>query len=385
MEAPTILITSTIVIIVSAVKDSRAVDLVLDALRAHLPPFDAVEGGRATAPEVELRFRDRRRAWLEVKAVAAIRRDDILGRLSLEVLTLRRLRASDHATPIAAIVVPYSTRSAVTETQNFMRDYAPEFGWVIVGRDRSVHIEIPQWNVTIVEGFKPRRRRVAEPEAIPLFRDLHQWLLKVVLLRDVPPPLWFGPRGEIESTSALAARANVSIQTASRFVRTFTAKDFLRVTDDGISSVRRGELIRAWVAHAQRTSPRGVPVRSIYGSRARIDAVLSQSKLDWALSGFAACEELGILHATYGLAEAYVAAPLETILRLCELSIAETRNAHFVVIPGHEESIFRALSRDVRTPTVDVLQAALDVSAHAARGAEQAHYILHEVLGWRDA
>jgi hypothetical protein len=33
---------------------------------------------------------------------------------------------------------------------------------------------------------------------------------------------------------------------------------------------------------------------------------------------------------------------------------------------------------------VDVLQAALDVSRHAARGLEQAEYIVHEVLRWKE-
>jgi hypothetical protein len=33
---------------------------------------------------------------------------------------------------------------------------------------------------------------------------------------------------------------------------------------------------------------------------------------------------------------------------------------------------------------VDVFQAALDVSRHAARGLEQAEYIVHEVLRWKD-
>jgi hypothetical protein len=163
------------------------------------------------------------------------------------------------------------------------------------------------------------------------------------------------------------------------------AADFLRYGPKGLMPVRRAELIRAWVGHSQRRPARRVHVRSLYGQPSNLqDALKETKKLRWALAGFAACEKLGVLHATFGLPEVYVDGMVDEALREWDLSPSDHKSAHLILLPRRAESIFRAVVPIDGVPTVDVLQAALDVSVHPARGMEQADYIFHDVLNWSD-
>ena len=66
-----------------------------------------------------------------------------------------------------------------------------------------------------------------------------------------------------------------------------------------------------------------------------------------------------------------------------DLEPCATRDADVTLIVSRQvQSVFRGavVRNDVRY--VDILQAALDVSVHPARGAEQAEYVLGDVLGW---
>jgi len=48
----------------------------------------------------------------------------------------------------------------------------------------------------------------------------------------------------------------------------------------------------------------------------------------------------------------------------------------------YEESVRRGTREVEGLNVVDILQAALDTARHAARGREQAEYIVEHVLGW---
>jgi hypothetical protein len=178
----------------------------------------------------------------------------------------------------------------------------------------------------------------------------------------------------------------VSRITAGRFVRTLVADDFLRRTSDGFVVSRRGDLVRAWVEHARRERAPRLPVRWVYGPPPHPTAPFKMNdRIRCAVGGFEACAALGVQHASFGLPEVHVEGDLERALETWDLVRCDARDAHVVLRRApFPQSVFRATSSFDGVPVVDVLQAALDVSRHAARGREQADYIFHDVLGWRD-
>ena len=66
------------------------------------------------------------------------------------------------------------------------------------------------------------------------------------------------------------------------------------------------------------------------------------------------------------------------------LEETQERDAHFSLRVTNSEAIYRGRVIMGGLAYVDVLQAALDVARHPARGEEQASYILDHVLGWTD-
>jgi hypothetical protein len=93
---------------------------------------------------------------------------------------------------------------------------------------------------------------------------------------------------------------------------------------------------------------------------------------------------LEVLHAAFTTSEVYVEDTAKA-LAAWHLEPCDPRDAHLVLLrTPFAESIFRPPTTMQGLRVVDILQAALDVSRHAARGFEQAEYIVHEVLGWKD-
>ena len=66
------------------------------------------------------------------------------------------------------------------------------------------------------------------------------------------------------------------------------------------------------------------------------------------------------------------------------LEETQERDAHFILRLTESQAIYRGRVIVDGLSYVDVLQAALDVARHPARGEEQASYILDHVLGFTD-
>jgi len=103
---------------------------------------------------------------------------------------------------------------------------------------------------------------VTRPKLPDLFSDLNQWLLKILAAQALPSSLISVPRGEFPNASRLAAAADVSVMTATRFVRRLTREGFLGEERDRLEIVRLGELMDQW-ASANRHATREIPARWI--------------------------------------------------------------------------------------------------------------------------
>ncbi len=351
--------------------------LVEAAIKKHWPGA-VVERSRSPAVGDLLIRTGGRVAAVEVKHLSALRMEDLLGRAALAHLTLQRADGE----PVVAIIVPHVTPGAANALREFVRAHTPMLGFMLLGTDGTYEVD--------AAGVHAREHRIAgeRTRAAPkvLFSDLNSWLLKVVLLRQTSPDVWNGPREPLRSVDELRRAGAVSRVTAFRFVRSFVDSDFLR-TEPELRVVRRAELIRSWQAwythrHGVRTPVRWTLGRP--GPTARVFARAGPTR--YAVTGFAACEALGALHASYLHPEVHIDGPLAAACRQWNLERCTPADAHFTLIESPlKEAIFRGCATRKETTVVDPLQAAFDASMHAARGREQAEFVFQHVLGWSDA
>lgn len=331
--------------------------------------------------DLMLRGPEREPIAVVFKAARDARAEDVEGRLAVAILSHRRLATG--ARTLFAIRLPTIRESTVRRVQTFMREHAPDTGWLLFGPDDDYALELP-WAPELSRvdlGDAPRSHGSAKPRTA--FTDLNCWLLKLLLLHDVAPPFWGGPRAALDDAQSLMSAGAVSRITAYRFVKTFVDLDYLRETKQGLEIVRRGELIREWRAYAKSTAPERIPVQWMFGHPTAVEDVFSKGSSSFAVTGFDACRRMHIAVATFENLDVYVSGHLPAVCKRLALTRSSPEDAHFFLWPA-SQSALRARHELDGVPIVDALQAALDVSLSAARGREQSDYILHDVLGWRD-
>lgn len=320
---------------------------------------------------------------VEMKTVNTTRRDDLVGRLATAALQLRRAGAPG-AHHLAFLVVPHATPQAAEALSDFVTRYVPDLAWGLMDKEGGLFLEIPFWGISLRAKGPAGEARSAPVVKPALFSDLHAWILKVLLLADVAPALWSGPRERVTTVEDVQRVCNVSRMTAYRFLQTLESEDFLKRSAGSFSLVRRPELVRRWFTYAQHSRLEIMHARSLYQSSDLVESLHDARDMRWAVAGFAACRALGVLHASFSTSEVYVE-DTKTALEAWDLVACDPRDSQLLLLRTPlVESVFRAYVPRGALRVVDVLQAALDVSRHAARGQEQAEYIVHDVLGWRD-
>lgn len=368
---------------VTTVHDAE--DLVIKALQSNLPGVQASRpsGSVDNGWDVRLNRADGSTVLLDVKRLSTTRYDDLVGRLATAALQLRNVAAhGDHH--LAVLVVPRATVKAAEAVRKFATRYLPDVAWGLMDDQGSIFLEIPFWGVSLSARGHARDGQSAPVVRPALFSDLHAWMLKVLLLADVAPTLWSGPRERVTTVEDLQRVSGVSRMTSYRFLQTLESEDFVKRSAGSFSLVRRTELVRRWFAYAQHTRLELIHARSLYQSSGLVESLSDPRGMRWAVAGFAACRALGVLHASFSTSEVYVDDTARA-LEAWDLVGCDPRDSQLVLLrTPFGESIFRAYVPHGTLRVVDVLQAALDVSRHAARGQEQAEYIVHEVLGWKD-
>lgn len=369
----------------------EAEELAAEALRAHLPKARVTAfRGTDEGTDILIRRPDGSSAAVEVKQVSVARHDDVIGRLATSVLrrnksaTGKRAHGAVRIGSAVVIVAPRATPGSAAALEKFAKMYAPEMGWGLIDDSGACFLELPFWNVSVRERGRSRVAAGAVSPKPALFSDLHAWILKVLLLADVDPPLWSGPRVRVTTVEQLQRECHISRMTAYRFLQTLESEDFVQRSGGAFSIVRRAELVRRWFDYVQHARFEVLHTRATFEPSRLTDLLSNARDLRWAVAGFAACRELGVLHASFTTSEVYVEDTAKA-LAAWHLEGCDPRDAQVVLLrTPFAESIFRAPSALGSLNVVDVLQAALDVSRHAARGLEQAQYLVHEVLGWKD-
>jgi hypothetical protein len=312
---------------------------------------------------------------------------EILGRFAVGILEARRASARNDFTPLVVVAVPGLSSETKQVVGKFMATHAPDIGWGIADRYGAVRLAIPSLQIDLDQPGHIHRPKWRRQHPVRLFSDLNRWMLKILLLAEVSPSFWPGPRQRISSPTELHRVARVSVEKAHQFFRAFEQAGFVRQARDGLTVVRKRTLMQMWFHNELARTQVTVPARWLFGEPSSLQEVFSKAgaPTGFAIGGFEACRLLGVLHAPVAQRRVHVFGEVESGLEDWSLEACDDRDAHFHLCKArYPQSILRGFLVKDDLPVVDILQAALDVRGQAARGEEQAEYIVNEVLGWRD-
>lgn len=323
---------------------------------------------------------------IEVKAPAESRADRVIPLLSQAVLQAQlqaqsSARYPDGVQPLAVICLDHASSTLVEQVMRFAAKYVPEVAVGIVSLDGVRRFRGPGLEGMNEERPVVRPRGTGTPQAVNLFSDLNQWLLKVLLASDLPEGLLSAPRERYVSGAALANAADVSRMSVSRFLQQLKSEGHLE--DSGyLTLVRRQELFRRWSAANMRPAPEQ-PMRALIPLAGNLVRSLADSRhADACLAVFAAAAELDFGHVSGVPPYIYVRKlPLPNERRWGMLTPARTGKPNLVLRQAlNPQSVFRGAVQRNGMLVTDVIQVWLDVAHHPSRGAEQAELIYEKIL-----
>lgn len=349
-----------------------------------------------------------RRYVVELKRSSEGRRDRLIPLLSQAILQAEAVkrRLSESAVSVAIVAAPRIPGSVAEELKRFAGQHAPDVAVGIVDLEG-----FRAFQGFGLERFNAERSvrsslRLLSQSRLPLylFSDLNQWMLKVLLAPKISASYLSAPRGQYQNAAQLARAADVSVMSASRFVRQLSKEGFLDGRQGHLALVRLEELLERWRGvsrhPARQLSARWIIRGGNNQFRSAVESYASQmranplkpkrsreprgmSSLPRICVGlFGAGEMLGVGFvrgvAPYVYLERLDAGAL-TQLGL-SLEGAERSPDIQILIPENRESLFRPVVWHAGVPVSDIIQIWLDVSNHPARGKEQAQQIWRKVL-----
>ncbi len=319
---------------------------------------------------------------VEIKSAPEGRRDRLVPLFAQAVL--QAARAAGHkAVPLAVVAAPKISSRAAQQVLAFAERYAPNAAAGVIDFEgfalfRGAHLE----EMNAKGSDLPVSLRQSVRDSGQLFSDLNQWMLKVLLAPELPDTLLSAPRGQYRNASQLARAANVSVMSAFRFVQQLQREGYLHESASYLSLVRREDLLGRWQALSVR-SVREVPMRfALQGDRqAQLRRMLNSGPGCLALFAAADVLRLGFVHGvpTYVYVQRIQPASLAAWKNLRTCAVGESPDLIVREAPA-AQSVFRGVVRPGGMTACDVLQVWVDVSAHPARGREQADMIRKRVL-----
>lgn len=329
--------------------------------------------------------RGAQRFIVEIKALSESRPDRVLPMLSMAILQAQAAAEQFHdAHPLAIIYVPDGSQSLVKHVDSFAQKYAKDVPVGVVSGNG--------WQYFKGEAFQELNRlpeelhRVATsqvPQAINLFSDLNQWMLKLLLAWELPEGLLNAPRKKFRKGADLAEAAQVSAMSASRFLQQLRSEGHLSDSSPYLNLVRREELLRRWGAATMRSSPE-MPCRFLLRAPVpqQIHRLLGKHSEGACLALFAAADELKVGHVSGVPPYVYVQKlPQVGALDWSELMAYPNERPDLILRQApFPQSTFRGAINHNGHMVADVIQTWLDVMHHPARGAEQAALIFKKFL-----
>ena len=344
----------------------------------------------------------------ELKVAHEGRKDRLIPLLSVAILQAQEaaLHCGRPAAPLAIVAAPRISDSIADEARKFASRYAPNVAIGLVDLEGFRAFEGPA-----LQGLNAERSPSAYDKlssssselSAQLFSDLNQWLLKVLLAKYIPDDLLQAPRAEYRNASQLAEAAGVSVMSAFRFVRQLEAEGFLEQSGRVLKLVRIEQLFHRWRA-ANLKLPREFPFRWVLKGKdpEKLSQVIRSYQSELAVQGsliplgdhgevnhariclglFSAADALGF-GVVHGVPE-YIYVESMNYELMHRLGLSQGGHGKpvdiFARVPYARRSVFRGAVVRNGVPASDILQVWLDVSAHPARGSEQADEIQKRIL-----
>ncbi|MFB6374122.1 MAG: hypothetical protein ABEN55_13650, partial [Bradymonadaceae bacterium] len=340
-------------------------------------------------PVVDLRGRvDDTSFVVEVTVTSRRGIEEMEGRLAKAILQMRKA-GNSHDLRLVLLRVPRIGRRAVSQLEDFMDEYGPEFGWGVFDDQGTVRLLVRALEVDVTKwgDYSPSDSRKTTHNK-RAFTDLNRWLLKVLTLRDAPEAQWYDEekyRRDIESPAELHRVADVSQAKAYQFARTFRDLGLLKWDRGEFRVSERRRLFERWYNNEQQLRVDRFPVRPLFPDTESATDVFADADetVDYAVGGFEACRMYDVLHTKFNEPEIHVFQNPGVICEQLDLEECADHEAELYLLQVPYEQSVRRGTREVEgLKVVDILQAALDTARHAARGREQAEYIVEHVLGW---
>jgi len=291
---------------------------------------------------------------------------------------------SGNALPLAIIYVPDASPSLARHVDSFAQRFAKDVSvGLISGRGEQYFSDAVFQELNRLPEELRRSATTHPPQAINLFSDLNQWMLKLLLAWELPEGLLNAPRKNFRNGSDLAEAAQVSAMSASRFLQQLRSEGYLSDSSPYLKLVRREELFRRWGAAAMRSCPE-MPCRFLLRAPVpqQIRGLLGKHLEDACLGLFSAADELDIGHVSGVPPYVYVhKLPKLSSSDWPELMAYPTERPDLILRQApFPQSTFRGAIDQNGLMVTDVIQIWLDVMHHPARGAEQATLIYEKFL-----
>ncbi len=329
---------------------------------------------------------------VELRALDGAARLSRLQALLADAILRARAAARQHgALPLAVVAAERLSRRMLAGLEAYVGEFAEDVAWGAMDQRGLLELHGPGLedvhSVTPVEPIAERAaRRVEAPDP---FSDLGQWMIKVLLARRVPGEWLDAPRGPVRSVGELAEKARISAASASRLLSALRGRGFVDDPDGALRLVRVPALLASWRAvslkpnqelHARFLFPAADPAERLEKLIAGRPAGRRAGQRI-CLGLFSACKVLGLGWVRGAPLHLYSEDLSTPFLRDIGLHPVDPAAESDLIVrrPRYPESVFRGAISVEGIAVADVLQCWLDVSAHPARGAEQAQEILDRI------
>jgi hypothetical protein len=323
---------------------------------------------------------------VELKAASEGRRDRLLPLLSQAILQARSMAVgSARSKPMAVIAAPHIPKPVMEAILEFAHEHAPDVAIGLMDGGGLRSFIGPGLESLNVDSRPAQIRQASVEPSIDLFSDLNQWMLKALLAPNIDRvelmPAAFSRDG-YRNASELAKAAHVSVMSAFRFLRQLDREGFLHESRDRVRLVRIDPLLERWLA-ANLKPAKELNARWILaGVERQLPRAIERLGNRACVGLFSAADAMGLGHVQGVPLHIYVDEFRSDILKKAGLIKAEPGGRVDVVLrlPSARASVFRGIVNIDGLRVSDVLQVWLDVSAHPARGKEQADVIYRRVI-----
>lgn len=339
----------------------------------------------ADGPDLIMR-RGNQLFMVEIKALAEGRADRALPLLSLAILQAKaHSREVKGARPLAVLQVGHASPSLSKHVRSFAEKYGEGVAVGVVSENGfRIFVGDPFAELNAEPPSEKSFANQSSHHVVNLFSDLNQWMLKILLAKEIPQDLLSAPRLVSRNGAELASAARASAMSASRFLLKLRNEGFLDESSQGLKLVRRKELLERWRSAAIRPAPE-MPMRFILRSpvQPQLRELIANQPGEACLGLFAAAEELKFGHVSGVPTHVF----LQKLPRPGDRKWRGLRLASPAEVPDlilrqapFPQSTFRGAVRRDGWYVSDVIQTWLDVASHPARGGEQADLIYEKFL-----